>query len=335
MANTSISGLSAAASVGATDIFPTVQTAGIGPVKATAAQMKTFVLGAGDTLPVANGGTGLTSLTAGRIPFGAGTSAFGSSVDLFWDSANARLGIGTLTPSTKLTIQNPNTGSTGLARQLLLRTGDETNFYRTCLVYNDGAAASGMFPGYSGGLYHEKGGAFATGSGFMVGTGASAGPLMFGTADTERARIDLANGYLLVGYTASNGAYRLQVNSQIFATSSTIATSDGRYKENVEPITGALNIVRALNPVSFNWKQHPVHNFDLEHKTVGFIAQEVQTALSDKPYVAAIIKQNECELPDGTKEEFLGIAEGNMIAILTAAIKELKAEFDAYKSSHP
>ena len=35
------------------------------------------------TLPITSGGTGLTTLTAGRIPFGNGTSAFGSSSSLF------------------------------------------------------------------------------------------------------------------------------------------------------------------------------------------------------------------------------------------------------------
>lgn len=55
-------------------------------------------------LAVADGGTGLSSLTAGYIPFGAGTSAFGSSANLFWDSANNRLGIGTASPSVKLSV---------------------------------------------------------------------------------------------------------------------------------------------------------------------------------------------------------------------------------------
>ena len=64
----------------------------------------------GTALPVANGGTGLTTLTAGYIPYGAGTSAFGSSANLFWDSANSYLGIGTASPGTKLTV---NSGSSG------------------------------------------------------------------------------------------------------------------------------------------------------------------------------------------------------------------------------
>jgi hypothetical protein len=43
MANTSISNLAAGAAVSATDIVPNVQTAGVGPVKTTAAQLKTYM----------------------------------------------------------------------------------------------------------------------------------------------------------------------------------------------------------------------------------------------------------------------------------------------------
>ena len=56
------------------------------------------------TLVVGNGGTGLTTLTAGRIPYGAGTSALGNSANLFWESANNRLGIGTSSPAVSLAI---------------------------------------------------------------------------------------------------------------------------------------------------------------------------------------------------------------------------------------
>ena len=54
------------------------------------------------TLPVANGGTGLATLTAGYIPYGNGTSAFNSSSGLFFDGTN--LGIGTSSPTSKLNI---------------------------------------------------------------------------------------------------------------------------------------------------------------------------------------------------------------------------------------
>lgn len=143
-------------------------------------------------------------------------------------------------------------------------------------------------------------------------------------------QVTKADGYLLVGYSSSNGAYRLQVNSQIFATSSSIATSDGRYKENVNTITSGLDIVDSLRPVSFTWKDHPVHNF-VAGKTVGFIAQEVQESLSEYDWVDNIIKSNYNE---ETEEEFLGIAESNIIPLLVAAVKELKARVETLEANN-
>lgn len=174
------------------------------------------------------------------------------------------------------------------------------------------------------------------------GVGDMPGRLVFFTTPdasatvTERMRLD-SNGYLLIGYTVSNGAYRLQVNSQIFATSATIATSDRNYKENIVPLTGALSSVCALNPVQFDWKQHPVHDFDRSAPTIGFIAQEVQQTLAERPFLNSIVKRNECVVQpeelaeDGSvinpavTEEFLGLAESSLVALLTAAIKEQQA----------
>jgi hypothetical protein len=156
---------------------------------------------------------------------------------------------------------------------------------------------------------------------------------------------------LLIGYTTDNGAYKLQVNSQIFATSATIATSDGRYKENVATLNGCIDLVNALRPVSFDWKpQQDItridedgnsvlvregHNFP-DGKQVGFIAQEVQEVLADKPWLGSVIKENvrsAIEDADGNElapeEEFFGIAEGNLIAVLTAALQEAIAKIDA------
>jgi hypothetical protein len=139
---------------------------------------------------------------------------------------------------------------------------------------------------------------------------------------TERARID-SSGNLLIGYTSSNGAYKLQVNSQIFATSAIIATSDARYKTNVTPISNGLALINKLNPVSFDWKEHSVHDFDTKNTNVGFLAQDVQEVLKNEIYLNSVIRKNETELPDGTKEEFLGLSDSSLIPILVKAIQEL------------
>jgi hypothetical protein len=170
---------------------------------------------------------------------------------------------------------------------------------------------------------------------------------------TEAMRINNTQE-LLIGYTADNGAYKLQVNSQIFATSATVATSDGRYKENVATLNGCIDLVSALRPVSFDWKpQQDItridedgnsvlvregHNFP-NGKQVGFIAQEVQAVLADKPWLGSVIKQNvrpAIEDADGNElapeEEFFGIAEGNLTAVLTAALQEAIAKIEALEA---
>ena len=231
----------------------------------------------------------------------------GVSQSLFWDASAGSLGIGTTIPANKLDVRNTST-------DYQLHLGDTAS---TVLGYELGREnTAGLFKFYG----NQTG---ATG-------------YIFSGVDGERMRVD-ASGNLLIDYTSSNGAYKLQVNSQIFATSATIATSDGRYKENVEPLSGALDLVAQLNPVQFDWKEHPVHNFDRESSTVGFIAQEVQSVLADKPYLNSIVKRNECVIEpeetdddgnvikDAVTEEFFGIAEGNMIALLTKALQEQQA----------
>ena len=62
------------------------------------------------TLPIANGGTGTTGLTAGQLAFPSGTVISGSA-NLFWDNANSRLGIGTSSPGYPLTVNSTVTSN--------------------------------------------------------------------------------------------------------------------------------------------------------------------------------------------------------------------------------
>ncbi len=52
----------------------------------------------GTTIAVPNGGTGRTSISAGQILFGNGTSALATSTNLMWDNASGSFGIGTSSP---------------------------------------------------------------------------------------------------------------------------------------------------------------------------------------------------------------------------------------------
>jgi hypothetical protein len=341
------------------------------------------------TVPVTAGGTGLTSLTTGYIPFGNGTSAFGSDSQLFWDNSNKRLGINNTSPAYSVDINGTfrNYSTFYLNQQY---SGGSSAGFINC----DNTAGGGglMFWG----RYRDLTGISADGVRMdclnsalntVVPAAIRANPFVVFGGGGEAFRAD-SNSYLLVGYTSSNGAYRLQVNSQIFATSSTIATSDGNYKDEQTPITNALPLVMQLQPKTFRWKQGqaadgvpnpnfgkpktvmsvemqpnengdmvPVdkkvesvdeqqwlrepHNFP-DGVNIGFIAQEVAETLKDQPYVQNIVKKNirsaifdDAGNKIAPESEFLGIAEGNMIALLTAAIKELKNEFDQYKATHP
>jgi hypothetical protein len=68
------------------------------------------------TLPVARGGTGIATLTAGYLPFGNGTGALLSDSNLFWDNTNKRLGIGTVSPSSLLHVATTTSGVINLVR---------------------------------------------------------------------------------------------------------------------------------------------------------------------------------------------------------------------------
>jgi hypothetical protein len=155
-------------------------------------------------------------------------------------------------------------------------------------------------------------------SGFAVNTNGTTWASRSGFEALSVNRVDTTGGVLRAA-SAGNQVGGISVTSSATAFNT---SSDYRLKQDIAPMTGALIKVAALKPVTYKWKRD---GSDGE----GFIAHELaevcpQAVTGDKDAVDA----------DGNPIH-QGIDTSFLVATLTAAIQELKAEFDAYKAAHP
>lgn len=123
----------------------------------------------------------------------------------------------------------------------------------------------------------------------------------------------------------NNGTSVGEITSTTSATTYT-TSSDYRLKENVAPMTGALDKVALLKPVTYTWKNSG-------EEGQGFIAHELQEVIPD----AVVGEKDGMETyeEDGVEKTRIkpqGIDTSFLVATLTAAIQELKAENDALKA---
>lgn len=90
------------------------------------------------TLPVANGGTGITSLTANRIPYGNGTSPFQSSGNLTFDGTS--LALGAVSPVSMIEAPSSSTNSSLKIGKFEAQsfTGSDANIILTANTYYNG-----------------------------------------------------------------------------------------------------------------------------------------------------------------------------------------------------
>jgi len=107
--------------------------------------------------------------------------------------------------------------------------------------------------------------------------------------------------------------------------------SDIRLKQNVATITDGLNKIMGLNPVKFNWINNFVED-ENDKDILGFVAQEVQNII---PEAVENFGGSSITVGETTVENPLRVNEKFIIPVLVKAIQELKAEFDAYKATHP
>jgi len=132
---------------------------------------------------------------------------------------------------------------------------------------------------------------------------------------TSSADTTLLYSYGTYNY-ASGASANMGINSSGFMYRS---TSSLKYKQNVQDATHGLAEVMQLRPVTYESKQ------DAESGVVygGLIAEEVHAA-----GLTEFVQYADDGSPDA-------LAYGNMVSLCIKAIQQLKAEFDAYKATHP
>jgi hypothetical protein len=171
----------------------------------------------------------------------------------------------------------------------------------------------------------------------LVGTTSASGRITLGNntggVNGFVSNQSTAGGYSYLSDAVNNGGtyYHMQFKKEgtpvgsITSTGSSTSyntSSDYRLKENIQPMQNALAKVAALKPCTFNW---------IENGSAGqgFIAHELAEVVPD-----CVTGEKDAVNKDGSINP-QGVDASFLVATLTAAIQELKAEFDAYKATHP
>ena len=275
------------------------------------------VISAGTTSGTALNMTGDTS---GQLQFQTNGTTAAVTID-----TSQNVGIGIASPSAKLHVRASSTGST--AYGIMLDAGAQQhswyladNFTST---YSIGSSSGQFTWSTSGGerMRIDSSGnvLFArTDSNYLANQvgivfQATSGTATFASSGTAaRNIISFVNG--IGGTPAEVGKIQTSASATSYLTS-----SDYRLKENVAPMTGALNTVAKLKPVTYNWK---VDGSDGQ----GFIAHELQAVVPD-----CVSGEKDAVDAEGNPQ-YQGIDTSFLVATLTAAIQELTARVAALEA---
>lgn len=212
-------------------------------------------------------------------------------------TSDGKVGIGTTTPSQKLTVSD-NTST-----DLILQVRNLSNDYGTNLFLqgnnNNGASYNSVISYTFGGTRH-----------WGIGGGGSVGTCVIDTNGSERLRIT-DGGNLLLGTTSNNGE-RLYVSGSIRATGSITANSDISLKKNLLKIENALEKVEQINGYTYELKE------DDSKRHGGVIAQEMEKVFP--------------EIVNTGNDGLMGVEYGNISALLIEAIKEQQTQIKELKA---
>ena len=139
---------------------------------------------------------------------------------------------------------------------------------------------------------------------FINGTGGTQGYVGFSLSDSPTENVDIAGNARVRGITANASAGALHYDANGVLTTN---TSDARLKTNVVTINNALDKVKNLRGVYYNWNENPTGA-----TRIGVIAQEIENFVPELTFV----NQN-------SPDKYMGVHYDNIPALLIEAIKEL------------
>jgi len=199
-------------------------------------------------------------------------------------------------------------------------------------------ALSGLTEGDHNVAVGTHAGDLITTGGENICIGATADP----SANNATAQIAIGSGVSCVGNTTITVGYGANTASLGLDGSDTTwaaASSDERYKENIESSSAGLSFIEDLRPVTYNWKkakdvqeelpaykegsEKPVLGYEYGETLHGFIAQEVKEAIDKHSDIKEGFKMWKLK-DDGIQT----VADGNLMPIMVKAIQELSAKVE-------
>ena len=240
--------------------------------------------------------------------------------------SSGNVGIGTSSPTYRLHLDNIVTGD-GIA----IQDGNDSGSVGLYFLNGSDVTVGSIF-----GLTNNTGMSFQTNGSeraridsdgvLLVGKTSFSGTSGTGTSITPGGRVNVVSAattnatstYEVYSTGAANYRFYVGLGGTVFATSATItAISDQRWKENIRDLDDGLDVVMALKPRKFDWKEGK--GADTKNAR-GFIAQEFETVFPD------LIDTWKDEAPEG--EEPYKAVRADLIPTLVKAIQEMKAIID-------
>jgi hypothetical protein len=140
------------------------------------------------------------------------------------------------------------------------------------------------------------------------------------------------------GFYYSNSTWRVYWDgsgNQINTGNVTAYSSDERLKYNVVNIPNALDKVKAINGVTYDWDLEECNKWDFypPKSDVGVLAQQVQKVCPEAVAFAPFDRDPLDEGKSKSGKEYLTVQYEKLVPLLIEAIKELKAEVDELKKA--